>query len=275
MKFQSPKTGDSFSAGLDAAWPGIVFQTDANGTHDWTWTVQWGTFKKNGAVQTSGNSWDAGPAVADAGGILTVTASAGGENASITVKIGGTNPTPAAAMAYLAGKSGADGFDKILQHESKFRQFTATGEPLKSFDNGYGMCQLTTPAPTCEQVWNWQRNIDGGLALFAAKMAAATKYLSQSGRTFTPEQLKYEAVCRWNGGAYHVWDAAANKWVRNPNILCDRTTGSIGWDMTDPANAGKSAQELHSRDSGSYSKPPGAGAHWKYSGICYADAILG
>ncbi|MEO8595989.1 MAG: hypothetical protein ABI759_21890 [Candidatus Solibacter sp.] len=275
MKFTAPNAGDRFTITSAAVWPSIAFQTDASGPHDWTWTIQWGTFKKSGTAQTTGNSWNPVVAVAHLGGELTVTATAGAETASIAIRISGTNPSAAEVAAYLATKPNAEGFDKILQHESKFRNFNSGGEPVKSFDNGYGMCQLTTPAPAYEQVWNWKLNIDGGLALFAAKQAVATKYLSQSNRVFTQDQLKYEAVCRWNGGSYHVWDAANAAWVRNPGILCDAATGNIGWDMTDPQNTGKTAAELHKRDSGLYSRPPAAGAHWKYSGVCYADAILG
>ena len=103
----------------------------------------------------------------------------------------------------------------------------------------------------------------------------AIAYLGQHNRTYTNEQLKYEAVCRWNGGAYHDWDAKAGQWVRPSNILCDSKTGDIGWDMNDEQNKGKTEVELHKRKSRSYSNPPGAGAHWKHSGVCYADRILG
>jgi hypothetical protein len=104
---------------------------------------------------------------------------------------------------------------------------------------------------------------------------AALAYLTQSGRAYSADQLKREAVCRWNGGAYHEWDAKTNRWVRSPHVLCDSMAGNIGWDLTDPANKGKSETELHKRDSGAYSGAPPAGAHWKYSGVCYADRILG
>ena len=136
------------------------------------------------------------------------------------------------------------------------------------------MCQLTTPAPSFEQVWNWRLNIDGGLTLFGQKRTAAIGYLGQSNRTYTADQLKYETVCRWNGGSYHEWDTKAAKWIRKATSLCDSQTGNIGWDMTDPQNNGKTEADLHKRDSGSYSKTPGAGAHWKYTGVCYADHVL-
>jgi hypothetical protein len=213
--------------------------------------------------------------VVNYGGTLTVRAAAGKDTVSISVKIKGTNPSGTEVSTYLGTKQNADGFDKLLDHESHFKNFNAHGEPVKSFDNGYGMCQLTTPTPTFEQVWNWKLNIDGGLALFATKRATAVTYLSQNGRTYTNDQLKYETVCRWNGGAYHTWDDKAKAWVRNPNILCDSATGNIGWDMTDAENKGKTEADLHKRDAASYSKPPQSGAHWKYSGVCYADAILG
>lgn len=129
--------------------------------------------------------------------------------------------------------------------------------------------------PSFEQVWNWKLNIDGGLKLFEQKRTSETIYLSQLKRSYTSGQLKYETVCRWNGGSYHVWDAKAGAWVRPANILCDKTTGNIGWDLNDAQNKGKNEAQLHARDKASYGKPPAAGAHWRYLGVCYADRILG
>jgi hypothetical protein len=273
MNFKKPDRNCMFTVPSGAVWPSVTFETDASGPHSWNWLIQWGSFQKSGTAQTPDNAWDAQDVVANYGGTLTLRVTAGTDSGSITVKIQGTNPSASEALAYLASKPGSDGFDKIVQHESKFRHFTAQGEPLKSFDNGYGMCQLTNPVPAFEQVWNWKHNIDAGLALFATKRAAAIQYLSQNGRAYTEDQVRYEAVCRWNGGSYHVWDSHLSRWVRNPNVLCDSGTGNIGWDMTDPANKGKSETELHQRDSGSYSRRP-QDAHWKYFGVCYADAIL-
>jgi hypothetical protein len=275
VKFTKPGTGDIFTVTSSPVWPSVLFVTDATGPHTWTWSIEWGALKKSGTAQTPSNTWDAQSAVNNYGGSLTVSARAGSDSVSITVKIRATNPNEAEVNAYLATRLGATGFDKLLKHESRFKNFTVQGEPTKSFDSGYGMCQLTTPVPTFEQMWNWKLNVDGGLALFAVKRAAAIQYLSQNRRTYSDDQLMREAVCRWNGGAYHVWDSAGGKWIRNPNVLCDSAAGNIGWDMTDPENRGKSEAELHKRDSGSYPKPPEPGAHWKYSGVCYADAILG
>jgi hypothetical protein len=264
-----------FIIASDPNWPSIPFQTDATGPHTWNWKIVWGNFSQSGADSTDSNQWDAQTAVANFGGTLTVTAQSGGQTAIATVKIQGTNPSPDDLTQFLATKPNSAGFDKILIQESRCRHFNAAGEPIKSFDNGYGLCQLTKPAPTFDQVWNWKSNIECGLSLFATKVTAATNYLSQSGRTFTPDQLKYESVCRWNGGSYHEWDNSRALWVRHPNILCDSATGNIGWDMTDPQNTGQTEAQLHQRDRASYGAAPAPGAHWKYSGVCYADKVLG
>ena len=279
MKFTSPNPIDAFKISSAAIWPSIAFETDATGPHTWRWTIAWLTFSKSGSVSTADNKWNAKSVIDGLGGKLTVVAEArDAKNVKITatmsVKIKGDNPSAAEVNAYLATKVDGAGFDKIVQKESKYTHFNHSNEPIKSFDGGYGLCQLTTPKPTFEQVWNWKLNIDGGLDLFKQKRAAAITYLSQSGRTYTSDQLTYEAVCRWNGGHYHDWDAKALKWVRPSHILCDSNTGNIGWDMNDSENKDKTEAVLRKRDSGSYSSAPASGAHWRYFGVCYADRML-
>jgi len=273
MKFITPQLNAVFIITSTPEWPIVKFKTDGIGEHIWNWTMKWGTFTKSGTVKTDSNEWDAKSVITNYGGTLTVQAKASNVIVSITVKIKGTNPSSSEVAKYLATKVNSDGFYNIIRHESKCEHFNTSKEPKKSFDNGYGMCQLTTPSPTFDQIWNWKLNINGGLKLFDQKRMAAISYLSQNGRTYTSDQLKYESICRWNGGNYHEWDG--NNWVRKSNILCDSKTGNIGWDMNDAQNKGKTEVELHKRDSGSYANPPQAGAHWKYFGVCYADQILG
>jgi hypothetical protein len=275
MKFMKPSVNQVFLITADAEWPSISFTTDATGSHTWSWTIAWGSYKQSGSATSAGNTWDGKAAIANYGGTLTVRATSGKETATITVNLKGTNPVSSSVTAYLATKADSDGFDKIIQHETQCTHFSANGDPKKSFDNGYGMCQLTNPAPSFVQVWNWKRNVDAGLKLFAGKRTSAIGYLSQSGRAYSSTQLKYEAVCRWNGGSYHDWDAKNGKWIRKADILCDSKTGNIGWDMTGGKNRGKTEDQLHKRDQGSYGSPPDASASWMYSGVCYADAVLG
>ena len=274
MNFTKPALNAVFTISAPPAWPAITFETDVQGAHTWQWTISWDVFTASGSASTAANTWDAAPAIVNRGGLLTVKAIAGAATATTAVNITGTNPTPVDVTSYLATKPNSDGFGLIIRHENKFKHFNASSVPAKSFDKGYGMCQLTNPTPTFEQAWNWKHNVDCGLALFAQKRATAVNYLGQMGRAFTEKQLRYESVCRWNGGAYHRWDAGAKAWVRTPNILCDSKTGNIGWDMTDAENAGKTEAQLRARDSASYSKPPAPGAHWKYLGVCYADRVL-
>lgn len=271
LQFTAPVANTTFTITADPVWPSMVFRTGGTGPHTWQWTVTWGSFTRSGSAATTGNEWDAMTAVTNLGGKLDVVANAGGVSGSISVLIRGTNPTEAQVTTFLSSNVNSAGFERIIRRESRFKHFNAAGEPVKSFDNGYGMCQLTTPPPSFEQAWNWQTNVAGGLQLFAHKYAAAVAYLSRGGRTYTPDQASLEAVSRWNGGRYHEWDATAGAWVRNPNILCDSAAGNIGWDMNDPANAGQTEAQLHARDAGSYHRGPQAGAHWGYFGVCYAD----
>ena len=275
MRITKPNAGVHFSITVDAVWPSVVFETDVQGPTSWTWTIVWASFRRTGSANTAGNVWDATSALTGLGGTLTVNASAKGGAAAVTVKLSGKNPTSFQLEPYLAAKPNALGFNKIIAQESKGIHFNAAGEPIRSFDGGYGICQLTNPPPTYEQVWNWKANVDAGLQLFAQKRAAAIAYLSQSQRSYSVAQLTRETVCRWNGGAYYVWNTQTAAWVRPANILCDTRTGNIGWDLNDPANAGHTLEQLHARDRGSYAGGHTAGSHWKYLGVCYADHVLG
>jgi hypothetical protein len=209
MRIVSPNAKATFAIAADATWPTIKFATDAVGVqHTWGWKIAWRSYSRSGSTTTADCTWDATSTVTDLGGEFTVSATAkpagktSTEQATVAGSIIGTNPNGMLVNAYLVSKFNASGFGAILKQESNYRHFNGQNEPIKSFDNGYGMCQLTTPVPSYDQVWNWKRNIDGGLALFAQKYTAAIAYLSQSGRSYTADQLKREAVCRWNGGAY-------------------------------------------------------------------------
>jgi hypothetical protein len=278
LKIISPAPASIFQVVADPVWPAIPFRIAedlaAGQQLTWDWQIQWHTFSKKGTVVTTTNTWDAKDAVGGLGGVLTVTVRGPGGQATASVQIAGTNPAAEAILAYLASQPDSAGFDRILQHETQMMHFDSKGQPRASFDCGFGMCQLTTPAPTFEQCWSWKLNIDAGLALYAAKRQAASHYLSQNGRVFTADQLTRETVARWNGGAYHVWSSAQNAWIRNPAVLCDSKTGNIGWDMTKPDNCGKNEAALHQRDAGKYRHAPGASDSWGYFGVCYADRLL-
>lgn len=274
LKLLAPLAGATVRMPASGEPLSIVFVTDGAGPHVWTWLL---AGLPGGEVTTAAHRWDAKSVLAGHGGslIVSVTAHRAGERetARAVVDVRGTNPSPTVVDAYLASCAGSDGFERIVAQESRYLQFDPGGLPVRSFDGGIGLCQLTAPAATVAQTWSWRANIDAGLALFHQKRETAVAHLSQDGRTYTADQLRHEAICRWNGGAYHVWNTAGGWWERPANIQCDIRTGNIGWDMNSAHNDGKTAVQLRARDAATYKSGHGHGL-WQYSGVCYADHVL-
>jgi len=119
------------------------------------------------------------------GGVLTVTVSVRvGSAPPITVTsagltIVGSNPSPAQIKAQ-ANAVGANKvrFRKQMRQESSLEQFRSNGWPKYSGDNlgGVGLCQITRPAPTADQVWNWKANVQAGWTLYLEKERIARTY---------------------------------------------------------------------------------------------------
>jgi hypothetical protein len=97
---------------------------------------------------------------------------------STGLQIVGTNPTLASLQAAAPSNQA---FRKLLRLESGLRQFLAPACPLFSADNlgGVGICQLTRPTPTDDQVWSWKANLNGGISLWNDKEAGARGYPAQ------------------------------------------------------------------------------------------------
>jgi hypothetical protein len=120
------------------------------------------------------------------GGVLTVTVSvrvgtaAAIAGTSTGWSIVGTNPT----AAQIKAKATAIGANKVrfrkqMRQESSLEQFrSGTGWPKYSSDNlgGVGLCQITRPAPTADQVWNWKDNVQAGWSLYLEKERIARNY---------------------------------------------------------------------------------------------------
>ena len=135
------------------------------------------------------------------GGVLTVSVSVRvGANSSTAQSTGltiiGTNPTPA-AIKTKANAIGANKvrFRKQMRQESSLHQFTASGWPLYSGDNlgGVGLCQITNPAPTADQTWDWKANVDAGWSLYLEKERIASRYPAHVRATTLPA-----LVSAWN-----------------------------------------------------------------------------
>jgi len=291
-----PAENEIFYIDEEAKFPKINFEINLGTDHEciWTWNIHWAAAtsglresKKRGRTikqwsekgkQIHGpNSWVVDLNGSCLGGTLTVSIKAGEKTFKRSVRILGKNPSEDKIRSYIATFEEVPGFDRIVAKESTYKQFIdADGEPVVTFDGGYGLTQLTDPEPKYNEAWDWKANIRTGIELYRTKRTEAKNYLAggkNGKRSYTEEQLELETWCRWNSGRYHEWDEINKKWIRNPTILDDNQTANIGWDIRRPENKGKSEKELHDRDKDEYSKPPAKNSSWRYSGIIYADHI--
>jgi hypothetical protein len=117
------------------------------------------------------------------GGDLVVKVSVRVGNTALTaesngLKVVGTNPSIGSLGAAAPNNPS---FRKLLRLESGLRQFLAPDCPLFSGDNagGVGLCQLTSPAPTDDQVWSWKENLNAGVRLWNTKESNAKAYPEQ------------------------------------------------------------------------------------------------
>ncbi|MEM5426506.1 hypothetical protein [Paraburkholderia ferrariae] len=291
-----PATGDKFYIDAIPKFPSIFFEikTDASPPYQWKWTIAWDaqvsglresakrgkklkTFTANGTFTSNDKSWQANLDNKIVGGKLSVEVTAGGSEFRRTVFVLGKNPIKEDVVAFVSTLPDTIGFDKVIDQESHFKHFiNADNEPVVAGDSGYGLTQMTNPAPNYEQVWNWKENVKVGVTLFQDKQAKAKVLLKA--HPYTQEQLSRETFGLWNGSKYYEWNPQTQAWDRSGDIMCDPSTSNIGWDMSNSANAGQTSDQLHERDKETYRKMK-AGRDkdhvWLYSGICYADHIAG
>ena len=114
------------------------------------------------------------------GGDLAISVTVRVGNVSLTaqsqnLQVTGTNPSIGALQA---GVPANDTFRKLMRVESGLRQFLSPTCPYFSSDNygGVGICQVTKPAPTDDQVWSWKENVKAGWNLYQEKENAARGY---------------------------------------------------------------------------------------------------
>jgi hypothetical protein len=298
LTWVSPAENAVFKITKDAELPDIVFEfcPQSVGDYKWSWTIEWNakvsglrerarkgnalrTFKESGSFVSRNSMWTVNFSEKVLGGTLTVKVSFNGKTLVRAVVIKGQNPTPASVATYVATLDDMIGFEKLLEQETNSKHFIDfDSEPIVAFDKGYGITQMTNPAPTYEQAWNWKANILAGSSIYKDKVRIAKKYLGQAGRTYTKNQLRHEIFSRWNGGSYHSWDTVSATWVRKSNVLCDSNTGNIGWSTDKEKNKDKTEAELRKRDKDTYSKGSAGQSDdhpWEYKGVCYADHVLG
>ncbi len=88
--------------------------------------------------------------------------------------IDGQNQDVTPVKSYVAGINSYWDIPKLIAQESSYLQFrNRTPITTSAPPYGYGLMQLTNPAPNSPQIWNWQSNVQGGLSLFASNQAAS------------------------------------------------------------------------------------------------------
>jgi|GEM_PF-4369812 hypothetical protein len=207
------------------------------------------------------------------GGKAVLTYKYEGISDSVTFYIRGNNPTKATAVSYIKEKTSLWYPQYVAIHESGsssgsvMKQFNETGTfnsgnsdirytPNASSDGGFGIFQLTNPAPSAQQLWSWKANCDEGISRLNSAQAYANNWMNAPvGATGFPSggqrvQAKNEnngvavpvpnktygnvtfsdgtakviehavALKRYNGaslGNFCAWDNANGQWKFNEN----------------------------------------------------------
>jgi hypothetical protein len=157
--------------------------------------------------------------------------------AIFTATITGTDP----AIADIRAEIGDDTLRRIANVESGFHQFekdSKSGKIVPKFnfgndaqgnkvrgDGGAGICQITVPPPTAEQIWNWKANVKRGKEILAASRGAARTYLDKHrvngklpNRLGLPdsEVILREAIQGYKGGRFWQWNDGTSQWEDQP-----------------------------------------------------------
>ncbi len=186
------------------------------------------------------------------GGQLEISATTTCGTGAMTVatrKISGLNADPAEVRNEIGTMDSpfeADDLKKIACHESRQKQFTSGHTPTFGPSKDAGIMQICYQR-TVADLWNWKTNIARGRAnlLAAANYSRQIPLYTRRGyyivggrRTdyfphgasppwanlptdFTPDQLRLEAIKRYNAGyspnkGYWRWDDAVGEWVADP-----------------------------------------------------------
>jgi hypothetical protein len=193
------------------------------------------------------------------------------ETGNDRLRILGNNPTPATVSAYVSALGvpnlwGTLNYNyhtvvrQIISQESLVRQFDPNNVPLWSQDNarGVGLMQITNPAPTDDEVWDWRKNIDRGVLIFRMKLVIARQRLqvlvnqvvneaATMGATvapFTPDMVVLNAIRGYNGynngngqmDEYrHMRDAQNRLVIMNGRTVWERVPVAVrGTQLGDP-----------------------------------------
>jgi hypothetical protein len=142
---------------------------------------------------------------------LTVSVEVRVGNVNLTAKsqgllVTGTNP----GIGVLSAAAPNDAaFRKLMRVESGLMQFLGPTCPYFSKDNkgGVGICQITDPPPSDDQVWSWKENLKAGWQFYQGKRLVASHY---------PKNVRASAEFKALVKAYNDSRLASNKAISAP-----------------------------------------------------------
>lgn len=140
------------------------------------------------------------------GGKATLTATYKGIDCNRVFHIRGTNPSESVAETEIGNNpfytKAIASHESGTQNNRTYLQFNEAGTlgpnylsnikhtPNRSLDKkGWGIYQLTNPAPSRDQVWSWKANVAAGKALINSNLAEAPAYFQAVQRKY-PNQYE-------------------------------------------------------------------------------------
>lgn len=231
------------NANVSSIWKLSITSTEANRTC----TVSCSTEQRGGSWAINFGSCTKSASVV--GGEAELTVKACSVSDTTNFKIRADEPGKAAIQAALGSDDTAK---RIACRESRQTQFCgpgaldcASGRPTTSATGAVGAMQIIS-GKTCEHIWNWQANIQQGLALLAEKRAGAARHhryehqfnqdlaLCKANNglpNFLPlpldaNQQEREAIRRYNSGREHYWQiddplTCEGHWIVQPRNTDD------------------------------------------------------
>jgi hypothetical protein len=329
LKIKTPEKDARLSIDADAQYPDADVELELQGFDDgkpeysWTLTIKYvaknnkGTSKDIGSESFRGKSTTSKWKLFEKEGGGALEKVVGGEaTLHVETKVGdvaykddvvfqvlGTNPGGKAIQDFLIQLIKTDYaiddaiigkiFATTIYHESypKWSQFNSSGLPIVSPDFGFGVAQLTSPAPTQEEVWNWKTHLRKAVSTYLQPATESGKTLLSAHTPFKYKNLAKEVWCRYNSGqVYHKWKEDTKEWVCTQDALVCHTSSNVGWLTTASATIGKetvsnkdekgtplSVSDLYTRDKSeidAYGGPKKNARLWGFYGWCYADYCL-
>jgi len=228
------QSGSDLFITSDAVMPSIVAITKGCLSSD---SIQWSVKFHYKCSSKNSVSYDAGPFIGTStidlpldvtallsgavyGGTMTLTYS-GAASGSYQFTIKGTNPNQQIIKSYISSKTSLWYAIPMAIQESSLMQFLTDGTPKCSYDNGFGLYQITSyPIASYQQIYSWKANVDDALRRMNNNVVSASNKMTAyrqlanvyNGGKALPVPTRVEGLCTFvDGGSKSFEDAVAIK----------------------------------------------------------------